>query len=79
MRVVRIESAHGVELALDHSKAAPGRGAWVHVRPGCTTSALSRGRFARSFKSPVVTARLAREFEALTDLTRGTESHVEAG
>ncbi len=79
VRVVRVADTASAELALDRTATSHGRGAWVHPNARCTSAALSRGGFARSFKSSVSTARLERELAALTALTRGTEPHLEAG
>lgn len=79
LRVVRTGEAAPAALTLDTSRSAPGRGAWIHPRATCIASALSRGGFARSFRSPVDTARLARELEAAVHPTKGYEPLLEAG
>ncbi|SER49755.1 hypothetical protein SAMN05443377_101166 [Propionibacterium cyclohexanicum] len=45
----------------DPGATAPGRGAWVHPDPACWQRAVSRGGFARSFRTAVQTAGLPAE------------------
>jgi predicted RNA-binding protein YlxR (DUF448 family) len=47
-------------LVPDPRKRLPGRGAWLHNHAQCRKLALQRGGFARSFRSPVDVAWLAK-------------------
>lgn len=44
---------HERSLWIDTSRSLPGRGAWVHPRPGCLAQGIERGGFQRSLHAPV--------------------------
>lgn len=44
---------HEKKLWIDVAQKLPGRGAWVHPRPGCMQQGLERGGFQRSLHAPV--------------------------
>jgi predicted RNA-binding protein YlxR (DUF448 family) len=50
VRVVRGEDGL---LVVDALGRAPGRGAYLHPRPGCVDAAIRSKAFARTFKAPV--------------------------
>jgi len=50
-------------VRFDPSRAAAGRGAWLHPDAACLDLALRRGGFARSFRGAVETRHLAQDLE----------------
>jgi uncharacterized protein len=49
LRVVARDGA----VAIDHRQAMPGRGAYLHPKPGCLEQALKRRSLARALRSEI--------------------------
>jgi predicted RNA-binding protein YlxR (DUF448 family) len=55
-------------VVIDHRKTMPGRGAWLHLDPGCLGPAMQRKAFTRAFRLGGLTVDadlLTREIESV--------------
>jgi len=51
--LVRLAQASDGGVVVDCLRKMPGRGAWVHPRPGCVRAAVRGGGLGRAFRSSV--------------------------
>jgi predicted RNA-binding protein YlxR (DUF448 family) len=52
VRLLRIVARDGA-VAIDHRKMLPGRGAYLHPKPGCLEQALKRRSLGRALRSEI--------------------------
>jgi len=72
VRVIRTDD----EIKVDPRQLLPGRGAYVHARPGCIEKAVKRGGLARAFKAPVAGGVGGGQIELFETLQAASQAQV---